>query len=304
MSFQDTKISSVDLGLPLEAQVLSQFFDQDFIPSEYINALITTTLTSQSVNNINNKSNELYPSSTMKLAFQRLSALSSHFNIYTQELTKQFDSEYAKLLNSSTQIISYNSHLSESNAPSSSNDEVITRLQYHLATLNTLMYSLLEDLKQTKEKLDSINSTDRDVGSVEELKTLVLVQKRIEEVENSFSLLKALVASSEIDDVSGPNAGNKSKNNKISIEEFKSALIVLHDLMQDQISNEIELYQKSQLSGQSIPINEKLISIIDNMINLQPIFKSLVHFQTAYATFVDFLKIQKSNYSNLFEHSK
>jgi hypothetical protein len=297
----NTNISSIDLGLPLEAQVLSQFFDEDFVPVDYINALLSTSLNvSSQTNNINNKSNELHSSVSLKLLFQRLSALSLHFNEYTNELTKRFDQSYSKLLTSSSQIISYNNQISVIDNDLNNNDfeDIITRLQYHLATLNTSMYSLLEDLKNTKNNLSIVDPYKKDNKTIDDLKTLVLIKCRINEVKESFELLKSLVASVEADTL----LENPKNKNNISIDDFKKSLVILHDLIQDQISNEIKIYQEAKSNNKDVIINEKLIKIIDNMINLQPFFKSLIHFQIAYASFVDFLKVQKNNYLNLFNH--
>lgn len=311
MSFKETQISTIDLGLPLEAQVLSQFFDPEFIPSDYINALFMTSLNSNNQSNsINNKSNELYSASSLNILFKRCSSLSLHFNEYTNELAKRFDQSYEKLYSSSTQIISYDNNssndkfLADENEDKESND-IVTRLQYHLATLNTSMYTLLEDLKNTRVRLNDIDPTKRDTKEIENLQTLVLIRTRIEEVKSSFNLLKSLIASSEIEDSKGELNNSKTfKNDKITVSEFKNALSVLHNLMQDQISQEIELFNTSKKNGTPIEINKKLIKIIDNMINLQPIFKSFINFQTSYAVFVEFLKDQKSNYLDLFDENE
>lgn len=295
----NTNISSIDFGLPLEAQVLSQFFDEDFVPVDYINALISTSLNvSSQTNNINNKSNELHSSVSLRLLFQRLSALSLHFNEYTNELTKRFDQSYSKLLTSSSQIISYNNQISVLDNDLNNNDseDIVTRLQYHLATLNTSMYSLLEDVKNTKNNLSIVDPYKKDNKTIDDLKTLVLIKCRINEVKESFELLKSLVASVEAD----ASLENPTNKNNITIDDFKKSLVILHDLIQDQISNEIKIYQDAKSNNKDVIINEKLIKIIDNMINLQPFFKSLIHFQIAYSSFVDFLKVQKNNYLNLF----
>lgn len=328
MSFNSQQVSNIDLGLPLEAQVLSQFFDQDFVPTDYINALINASLNNNSNSNnannspqaLNNKSTQLNSASSLKILFRRCSALSLHFNEYTNELCKRFDRSYEKLHTASSQIISYDSQFqlgpannfeddidgdleddtknSSKKDGTDSNKEIVTRLQYHLATLNTSMYSLLDDLEHTRTKLDSIDPSKRDTQEIDELQTLVMIKNRVEEVKASFNLLKSLVASSEIENSS--DVVNNITVKKITVHEFKNALNVLTDLMKDQITQEMELYNTAVENGSDIEINEKLIKIINNMINLQPIFKSLVHFQAPYATFVAFLKQQKSNYLDLF----
>ncbi|GAV27164.1 hypothetical protein PMKS-000627 [Pichia membranifaciens] len=304
-------MSTIDLGLPSEAQVLAQFFDQDFIPSDYINALFMTSLNASAptTNMLNNKSLELNSASSLKILFKRCSALSLHFNEYTNEIVKRFDQSYEKLHASASQIISYDgqNQLGLSLKSLDDNDtteskEIITRLQYHLATLNTSMYSLLDELKQTREKLDTIDPNKTDQNSVDDLQMLVLVKKRVEEVKTSFNLLKSLVASSEIE-VSTGDLKNAAtfKSDKITVAEFKNALAVLCKLMQEQLSQEIDMYTNSKKDGHPIEVNEKLMKIIDNMINLQPLFKSFLNFQSSYAAFVEFLKEQKNNYLNLFD---
>ncbi|KAG0684535.1 hypothetical protein C6P40_002682 [Pichia californica] len=312
----DNHISSIDLGLPLEAQVLSQFFDPEFIPSDYINALIITSLNSNSNNNnqqLNNKSNELYSASSLKLLFKRCSALSIHFNEYTNELSKRFDQSYENLYTSSSQIISYdqinnNNNKIENEMIEDNEDEkeIVTRLQYHLATLNTSMYSLFDELKNTREKLNNIDPIkNNESNKIKELNSLLLIKNRIEKVQLSFNLLKSIVASSEIEDSENDlNNIKLIKSNKILLNEFKNALLILQNLMKDQISQEIELINKNNLNNgkEKLKINLKLIKIIDNMINLQPIFKSFINFQSSYSLFVEFLKEQKENYLNLFKN--
>ena len=311
MSFNEKPVSTIDLGLPSEAQVLAQFFDQDFNPSDYINALFMTSLNASAPisNALSNKSLELNSASSLKILFKRCSALSLHFNEYTNELVRRFDQSYEKLHSSSSQIISYDGQNQLGLSLKSSDDdttaeskEIVTRLQYHLATLNTSMYSLLDDLKQTREKLDIIDPKKTNKNAVDDLQKLVLVKKRVEEVKISFNLLKSLVASSEIEDAREDfqNAAT-FKSDRITVAEFKNALAVLRKLMQEQLSQEIDLYNNSKKDGHPAEVNQKLMKIIDNMINLQPIFKSFLNFQSSYAAFVEFLKEQKSNYLNLFD---
>jgi hypothetical protein len=305
--YPSQQVSSIDFGLPLEAQVLSQFFDADFIPADYINALVSTSLNSSSTttnnNSISGKSTELNTASSLRLLSQRCAALSTHFNEYTNELTRRFDENYDKLVTSSSQIISYSSSTSSTKR----SDDIVTRLQYHLATLNTSMYSLLEDLNSTRAKLAPLDpETLPQNDDIENLKILVSVQRRIEDVKAAFNLLKSLVESTETppeetNTETEAYAESKRSTSHINIEEFKSAISVLRELMQEQVSNEISAYHNSVANNEQVQMNERLMKIVENMINLQPLFKGLVLYQPVYASFVEFLKIQRSNYRNLFD---
>lgn len=314
MTSQPNTVSSIDLGLPLEAQVLSQFFDQDFVPFDYINALISISLKNSTnpSSSINNKTNELHSSTSLKLLYQRLNGLNLHFNEYNNELIKRFDQSYNKLISTSSQIISYGNDDGngnyENDVATKNNDEIITRLKYHLATLNSSMFSLLEDLQNTKNNLNLINNNNdvdnEDAKAIKNLKDLNLIKLRMNQVKSSFELLKSLIASSEENKTTSSSTSSStsasSSHNNITVEEFKNSITVLQDLMNEQLTNEINIFN----SNKDIKINEKLTKIIDNMINLQPIFKSFVHFQTTYSTFVEFLKFQKDNYLKLFEQQQ
>lgn len=303
---------SIDLGLPLEAEVLSQFFDHDYNAVEYINALVAASLNSsdnqKSNNSISIRKNELNSDVSLKVFSQRCLALSTHLNEYTNELTKRFDQSYERLVNSSNQIISYNKSSNNRSSVEDVNnesDDIETRLQYHLATLNSAMYLLLEDLNQTKEKLNKVKVSESNDSKITELKTLMDSQAEINKVLKSYDLLKSIVESStDVENLNSPNSSSESsdKNNKIKLEDFKKAVAVLRNLVKDQIENEIQLVTNST-DDEKIQINDKLLKIIDNMINLQPIFKSLIYFQTVYSSFVDFLKIERSRYVDLFDNS-
>lgn len=282
MSQKNHAVSNVDLGLPLEAQVLAQFFDNDFVPVDYINALISSTINqTTSRNAINNKSTELTSSASLKLAVERMNCLVLHFNEYTDELLKRFDQSYDKLMSSSTQIISYSTN---------DDNEAVTRLQYHLTNLNTSLYSLVEDIVQTNTNLEKLKLNEgEDKKSIVELQELMKIKNNIKKVQDSFKLLKSLVASTET------NADKEVS--EISISEFKDALGILTQLMQEQIQVEVKVVKETK----ETKINEKLIKIVDSMIELQPMFKSLIQFQPSYASFVDTLKVQKNGYMELFE---
>lgn len=272
------EISQIDIGLPLEAKVLSQFFDPDFTPTDYINALISSTV-NQTVakSSITNKTTQLATPASLKLALDRVNALSSHFNAYSTELQRRFDMNYDKLLASSTQIISYNT---------TDEADPVTRLQYHLTNFNTSLYSLVEDMEQTSEKLAQLKvdeGADTDKSPVQELQRLIAVKRNVKLVQDTFTLLKSLVASTE--------TNTDTHMREVTAVEFKEAINVLTDLMREQFDTECNSNVKS--------VNEKLLKIVDNMINLQPMFKQLVHFQSPYATFVDFLKVQRARYMEI-----
>lgn len=311
----NSSISRIDLGLPLETQVLSHFFDNDFAPSDYINALCATSLmsVSQPNNAISNKSVQLNSASSLKLLYQRCFALSLHLNEYTNELAKRFDQSYETLVTSSSQIISYDSNITsdltkskKDNGENESDEEVnddslVTRLQYHIATLNTSMYSLVDDIKQTRQSLDELDPIKKDGNDLmSKLQNLKITKENINSVKKSFGLLKSLVASSEITDENS-NIEDLETNNKIQVEELQNALTVLRNLINEQVIKEIDLLKKSKEDDTPIETNEKLVKIIDNMIELQPIFQSFTKFNVVYTSFVDFLKIKKNMYLNAIE---
>lgn len=284
---------TIDLESPLEAEVLSQFFDHDYDPIDYINALVSASInsTENATNNNNNnltiRRNEINSDISLKIFSEKCMILSSHFNEYINELSKRFDQNYEKLINSSNQIISYNE--------GDKSDNIETRLQYHLKTLNSSMFLLLDDLKITKGKLNMINDKSSNSNLIE-LRELMGNKSDIEKILKSYDLLKSIVES---------NIDNENENedvtniNEIKLEDFKKSINVLKSLIKDQIDDEIQIFKNND-NNTNIEINEKLIKIIDNLINLQPLFKSLIYFQTVYSSFVDFLKIEKSKYIELF----
>ena len=289
---------TIDLESPLEAEVLSQFFDHDYDPIDYINALVSASInstenaTTNNNNNLTIRRNEINSDISLKLFSEKCMILSSHFNEYINELSKRFDQNYEKLINSSNQIISYN----ESDK-SDESDNIETRLQYHLKTLNSSMFLLLEDLKITRDKLNMINDKGSNSNLIE-LRELMENKSDIEKILKSYDLLKSIVES---------NIDNENEDvtniNEIKLEDFKKSINGLKNLIKDQIDNEIQIVKNNDDDNDddtNIEINEKLLKIIDNLIDLQPLFKSIIYFQTVYSSFVDFLKIEKSKYIQLF----
>lgn len=305
MSHSNT-VSSIDLGLPLEAKVLSQFFEEDFVPVDYVNALVATSLnanTNSSTNSatISGTSNSLNSSLSLKVLNQRLNSLSFRYNEYTNELSNQFDRTYSKLLKSSIEVVSYSNtgNINSNDFVDNDDPHSVTRLQYQLSTLKTSMYSLLEDLQVTKESINSINP-EIDNLPVSKLKELTEIQERIKNVDAAFELLKSLVASSDAVNSQDLNNVKDKLNNKITIAEFGNSLNIIKQSIQEQIEKEMQSIKISS----KVTKNDKLVKIIDSMIDMQPLFKSFVHFQVPYSSFVDFLKLQKSNYMNVFEASR
>lgn len=282
MAREQHTVSQIDIGLPLEAQVLSQFFDPDFTPTDYINALISSTVNQTvSKSTMTSKTTQLTTPSSLRLALDRINALSSHFNEYSTELQRRFDQNYDKLLTSSTQIISYSTV---------DDTDPVTRLQYHLTNLNTSLYSLVEDMQHTQTSISQLQHGDEtDRASIRELQRLTAVRHNVRLVQDTFTLLKSLVASTE--------TNSDAALREVTAAEFKDALGVLTDLMREQFDNECK-------NSDSMSVNEKLIKIVDNMIDLQPLFKQFVHFQAPYATLVDFLKVQRARYFELIESKK
>ncbi|QPG74188.1 hypothetical protein FOA43_001512 [Brettanomyces nanus] len=308
-----------------ENDVLSMFFDDDFLPHDYLDALFSSSLT-LSKPTLRNKSIEFANARSLHVLQSRCSSLLTHFDYYTNELTRQFETKMSDLKNSSS-IISYRSETrsakDEISGQTHDNDDSlvgITRLEYYVSNLSSALNSTVRDLAETNGKVLKFaedNRFKKAEASVQDLQRMMKVKSRINQVIEVFDTIRSLVASSISEEAGDSSllelapttvANESSVNSKadenaadlhFDADSFGSAISLLKELILGQISSERKKVQSDPEENKSP--KKDFVSIIDGMIDLEPFFKSMNRFYSQYVQFVQFLRTEKERYLSIYD---
>ncbi|KAH3666255.1 hypothetical protein OGAPHI_004444 [Ogataea philodendri] len=272
-----------------ENEVLSMFFDDAFVPHDYLDALFTSSL-NLNTPQLKDKSISFASSASLKSLQGKCLSLLTHLDYYTNELTRQFEQKLQDLHNSSS-IISYTS---DDNAG-------ITRLEYYVEYLASSINSLNRDLDDVNTKLKSVNVPPQSEDLVKDFQDLKLVKERIKATLDIFEIIQAVVLTSTIEEGKLQNASStlsfaptgstqSDPAANVSLDTFSSSLSILEETILDQI-------QKEKGSAE---VNQGLVDKIQLLVDLLPFFKNLTRFYLIYADFAQFLESEKKRYLNRF----
>lgn len=240
---------------------LSMFFDSDFNPSNYVDALF------QSISN-NKLQSQIYSKNNLQSLSNKCSNLVTHLDYHTSELSNNLISQIETLQNSSKII-----------TQGLNNDEVLnalndmTRLQYFINTLNNSILLLQTDIKQVNEELNVNNESQPE--SINNLIKLKGIKNNLNQVLAIFERLNSIT-------INNPDS--------TTVESFQSSLNTLYDTIRNQLTNEEN------------EINQLLVTNINELINLLPLFQNLINFYPIYKKFTAKLTTELDNYLNTKKH--
>mmetsp|Transcript_3200 Transcript_3200/g.3584 ORF Transcript_3200/g.3584 Transcript_3200/m.3584 type:complete len:246 (-) Transcript_3200:3795-4532(-) len=241
----------------LNDESLSMFFDSDFNPSNYVDALF------QSISN-NKLQSQVYSKNNLQSLSNKCSNLVTHLDYHTSELSNDLINQIETLQNSSKVI-----------TQGLNNDEIVntlndmTRLQYFINTLNNSILLLQTDIKQANEELNG--NLESQPESIDNLIKLKSIKNKLYQVLVIFERLNSI---------------NINNPDSTTVESFQSSLNTLYDSIRNQLNNE-----KNE-------INQLLVTNINELINLLPLFQNLTNFYPIYKTFTNKLNTELENYLN------
>lgn len=315
-----------------EEEVLSMFFDEDFAPTDYVDAIFSSGLRKEDTR-MKDKSLHFANVASLQSLQTKCSSLLTHFDYYTNELTRRFEDKIRELENTSS-IISYrrnsNDEVENSEESTVGGPEAgITRLEYYVDNLTSSLISAQMDLASATQKTTKFardQSFLQTESSVEELKQMIEIKRRIHKVVEVFDTVRSLISSGEDGEetaevanaenngvfeiaMTGSNTSGHQKEDELDLNEkdpdlhfsadtFASALSLLKELILEQISSERRLVQDEQRKMKGP--KKEFVVVIDGMIRLEPFFSSMVRFNSQYKEFVGFLKTEKTRYMKIF----
>ncbi|CAH2446143.1 Conserved oligomeric Golgi complex subunit 7 [Komagataella phaffii CBS 7435] len=278
-------------------EVLSMFFDEEFVPHAYVDAVLVKSLptntTSQKViprgslqPNTQLKGPSFLPVKQLQSLQSNISSLLSHVDFYSNELTKDLEQQLDKLRSTAT-VLSYTSIGDDTSS--------VTRLEYYLDSLFNSIDTLQEDLVEINEKITNLhlNTDPLDRKIMDELKQYMVIKQRMNAVVKVFQTAQtvattSLVVDDALDYQTAPTSANTHDRvpQTVTVSVFSSSLSMLQEAILEEM----------QRDKPKKEINHKLVSKCDSMIQLLPVFKGLYKFYTPYNEFVKFLEAQKERY--------
>lgn len=276
--------------------VLTMFFDENFVPHDFVDALFTSSLAQPTLDN----SDEFASPRAIQGLQGKFSSLLTHLDYYTNELTRQFEDKMKNLENSSSII-------SQSDGDDTSKG--ITRLEYYVGNLSSSLNSISRDLKHANEEVAQVteqSTFQKTEVSVADLQQMIHIREGITKVIDVFERVRSLVASSTESDAKNldqlaPTGGKPVDIDEpltVSAEAFQSALSLLKELILEQVSAERRKAQEDPDTYTEPKAD--FVSILDGMIELDPFFRNMSKFSQPYTHFVEFLQKEKQRYQNIF----
>lgn len=263
-----------------ESDALSMFFNDDFVPHAYLDALFDNTLSGASRRQPGVRS-RLDSIENLQVLQSQCSGLLAHLDYYSKELTNDLEDRILKLHASST-VISFDDGAQDDEGST-------TRLDFYVENLINCINSLQDDIKLYNVQILRLESSEEDKQVLTTLTSLKLAKSRILQVLKIFDTAKLVATTAELEDVEevvkpgvAPTSNKTTQQVNIDSETFNKSLY----LLEGAIDEELKLHD----------IDDKVIvSKIDNLIRLLPLFKRLPNFYPNYASFVDRITLKKSN---------
>ncbi|KAH3680416.1 hypothetical protein WICMUC_000347 [Wickerhamomyces mucosus] len=271
-------------------QLLSMFFDEEFVPHAYLDALYSNS--SQPHLKTPNKQISM---SDIKLIRQRSSILLKHLDYYTKELTNDLESKIQTLYNSNS-IISYSyNDFSLSGLKSEGTDSKLkptTRLEYYVNSLSISISTLQDTIEDINFKI-SENVSEKSHDSTTKLLKLTNARNNLSRVAQCLETIRSIIDINPSTDTKPSSSiilaptGSKvqQKDTIISASNFAICLDILGDTIIQQISKD------------SKNIDKGLVEKVKQLIELQPIFKNLSSFNNLYNNFVKRVETELKNYN-------
>lgn len=257
------------------------FFDEDFEPSNYVDALFSSVIKNNSTSTNSHSGSTLETSSPLALSSQvynektlhalqnKCSNLVSHLDYYTNELFTQL-SEKLESLKDSASIVSSGIAYLESN-----DDNSMTRLQYYIKSMGNAVSSLQQEVQATIDKpkptpevksqssLTLLSSLSLPKGAADEdpitkLSQLREVKLKLEGVLDIFERIWKEIQPESVKD--------SDSYAVVTIEQFTDRMISIHKkLTSEAVSAE---------SGSTSELTkDDIIKYTDNLSSVLPLFQ-------------------------------
>jgi len=276
-------------------ELLSMFFDDEFVPHAYLDAFLSNNIKTRSSSTTSNTTTNLKNLSTIQSLQHNSSLLLSNLDFLTNELTNDLESKIHKLHNLNS-IISY----SYQNSDETSKLKPTSRLEYYIDSLLISIESLNETIESITSKINLLQSQPD--STMKNMINLSFAKTNLIKVLKFLELIKSIVEISH--DENGISNGNlapttsnknfiqKQQDIVISPLEFQTSLSILRDTIIEQFNNKLSNETKTE-------IDFEYLKKINNFINILPIFKNLNVFYNNYNDFVKKITKAKQNYLNL-----
>lgn len=267
----------------MSEELLNMFFDDEFVPHAYLDALFSAIpgATSDGSQSLTNPKN-------IELMQQRSATLLSHLDFYTSELTNNLETQLTKL-RASNSVVSYSYE--------SSNEKKLkptTRLEYYIDSLSISVQSLNDTVANVTSKVSSLETDSQTTQNLLELtkakQNLIHVQQALETVKSIVEIAQDTPKTTSKSSRTAPtNAKNATSSLIIQPSQLSAALKVLQDTIKEQVS------QRKRTENDT-EVDQELVTKIDDLSALMPIFKNLGEFQNVYADFVKNIQGEKEGY--------
>ncbi|CCH45716.1 Conserved oligomeric Golgi complex subunit [Wickerhamomyces ciferrii] len=293
----------------MSEELLSMFFDDEFVPHAYLDAFFTN----------GSKSINLKNQSTINQLQNNSSLLLSNLDFLTNELTNDLESKINKLYNSNS-IVSYsyqNLNNNNTNNDNSSKLKPTSRLEYYIDSLIISIQSLKEIIETTSNKINDIKGgtpsdseenqtlTSTNTSTVQKLINLSTAKVNLLQVLKNFELLKSIIDISknnssnqnDISKITAPTSTSSMKNSQ-NIDNITTTPLEFQNSLNSLSDTIIEQFNLKISKEDNHTIDFEFLKKINNFINLLPIFKNLNGFYNIYNDFIKKVNKSKQNYLN------
>ncbi|CAI4062068.1 hypothetical protein SKDZ_07G2490 [Saccharomyces kudriavzevii ZP591] len=265
-----------DLAVADDDDILSMFFDEEFVPHAFVDILLSNALNEDQIQ-------------TQSLS----SALLTRLDFYTKNLTKELENTIWNLDKLSQALP--RTWASSRAREGADKDEISlystesvrsSKLEYYLDTLAGAVRALEAGMQNVVKRVNEIDQEDDDNARVrQQLQSLVLIRKRIEKVTYYLEQIKTITNIS-----TGKNNGNTvNVGRDLSINDFRTSLNALENTIDESLTFAIDNEARYET-------NTNLIKRIESLSELKSLFKGLDKFFAEYAIFSEGIKSRAQSY--------
>lgn len=259
------------------------FFDEDFEPSNYVDALFNSVITSNSSTQTIHSSSlatssQIYSEKNLHSLQNKCSTLISHLDYYTNELSSQL-SEKLDVLKDTSSIVSANS------------DDSITRLQYYIISMNNAVTSLQQEVEMASSKRSTHiepttpgdNADSSSDSPVDNLTNLRDVKGKLLDVLDIFERIAAITQAGQ----ESTAAGSSKNYSTVSIDLFTNSMSTLHQTIQQGFSDQ-----------DFKSINSDLVENVNSLSSMLPLFQG-TPFHSIYKLYISKILADKDRYLSM-----
>lgn len=247
---------AVHHAMTAEMAELAMFFDEDFEPSAYVDALFLSVLLPDAPPPLVYSAHS-YTDKSLAHLQTKCSALVSHLDFYTNELSTQLSDKLDDLRDTSSVV----STLAAAYDPDAGDGE-ITRLQYYLKLVTNAVQSLHQEVERAAATTAQEQSSASD--PIDKLIQLGDVKQRLQEVLHVFERVAAICQQLAM------LAPGAAAADQVTIARFSQSMDTLRQTIQQGLSQ-----------GDT----QRMLTEIDELGSILPLFHS-TPFHAVYKAFV------------------